>query len=91
MKNTLTHSFWTITDKHTRISHPPTHTTSHLKMGILENFKKIVGSGNSIEALVEENEKQVAIYIEKVKKINDLEDKYELLTKVWLCSIQLSM
>ena len=51
-------------------------------MGLLDNIKKIVGSSNSAEALLEDNTKQLIYYKDKVKQINALEDEYEAFTKV---------
>lgn len=49
-------------------------------MGLLDSFKKIVGSGDPTEQLTIENEKTLTKYREIVDKINLLEEPYEKLS-----------
>ena len=50
-------------------------------MGILDSIKSIVGAADASEALVAENDKQIKIYMERVDKINALEDAYERMSQ----------
>lgn len=49
-------------------------------MGLLNNFRKIVGGGDPTESLVQENDKQLSVYLQSVEKINALEEEYERLS-----------
>eukprot|EP00981_Chlorochromonas_danica_P011634 scaffold4165_cov194-Ochromonas_danica.AAC.6 len=49
-------------------------------MGLLENFRKIVGGGDPTESLIQENDKQLSVYLQSVEKINALEEEYERLS-----------
>jgi len=51
-----------------------------LKMGFLDNFKKIVIGQDTKEILLVDNDKQLKNYFQNVEKINALEEKYEKLS-----------
>ena len=46
-------------------------------MGLLDGLKKIVGAQDPLEALSQENDKQLKAYAQNVEQINRLEDEYE--------------
>jgi preprotein translocase subunit SecA len=46
-------------------------------MGLLDSFKKIVGTTDPTEILSNENDKQLKIYMQKVEQINAVEDEFE--------------
>jgi preprotein translocase subunit SecA len=46
-------------------------------MGLLDGLKKIVGAQDPMEALSQENDKQLKAYAQNVAQINRLEDEYE--------------
>lgn len=52
-----------------------------LSMGLLDSVKKLVGATDPAEALTAENDKQLKMYLERVDKINALEDQYEKMKK----------
>jgi hypothetical protein len=49
-------------------------------MGLLDGFKKIVGVQDIQQQLTQDNNKILQQYLDKVKEINGLEDKYEKMT-----------
>lgn len=53
---------------------------THLRMGLLDSFKKVVGSSDPTEALQQENDNLLKRYMQTVEKINALEATYEVLS-----------
>jgi preprotein translocase subunit SecA len=48
-----------------------------LRMGLFDGLKKMVGVVDQGEALVQDNDKTLKVYMQNVEKINAIEDEYE--------------
>jgi preprotein translocase subunit SecA len=57
-----------------------------LKMGLLDNFKKLVGVSDLKEVPAQENDKQIKSYMKTVDKINSLEIEFEKYSNVELAA-----
>lgn len=60
--------------------------SSSLQASLMDGIKSMVGGKDPREILIEENDKQLTVYMKQVAQINELEDEYEKLSNEQLVS-----